>query len=394
MPLSNSELTRQRAKAKSIKCVVWDLDDTLWHGVLLEDPRVNLRPGIVKIIRTLDERGILQSIASRNDHAHALAQLRAAGLDACFLYPQINWNAKSASIQAIAQALNIGLDTLAFIDDQAFERDEVASACPQVLCLDAAEIETLLDRPAFTPRFITEDSRRRRLMVLSNIEREQAEVAFAGLSAEFLATLGMVCTIEPAAESDLRRAEELTLRTNQLNSTGYTYDYDELNAFRQSPDHLLLIAGLDDKYGTYGRVGLALVDCQPEIWTLKLLLMSCRVMSRGVGNILLAHIMRRAKTAGARLRAEFVANDRNRQMLITYRFAGFREVRQDADMSILEHDLSQIPPDPSYVQLLTPATAGVPKLTVSATGQPASLQAGQLTDVSADEQHWQSLRKE
>jgi FkbH-like protein len=115
----------------------------------------------------------------------------------------------------------------------------------------------------------------------------------------------------------------------------------------------LLIAGLDDHYGTYGRIGLALVDCQPGLWTLKLLLMSCRVMSRGVGSVLLADIMRRAKAAGARLRAEFIPNGRNRQMLITYRFAGFREVQQRAELSVLEHDLADIPPDPAYVQVLT-----------------------------------------
>ena len=354
MQSTKIEPTLKQAATKSVKCVVWDLDETVWQGILLEDRQVTLRPGIAEIVKALDERGILQSIASRNDREQALAQLKAFGLDDYFVYPQINWNAKSASIQAIAQALNLGLDSFAFIDDQAFERDEVLSAFPQVLCLDAAEIAALLDQPAFTPRFITEDTRRRRLMYLSNIEREKAEAAFAGPSAEFLATLGMVFTIEPAAEGDLKRAEELTLRTNQLNTTGYTYDYDELSALSRSLAHLLLIAGLDDKYGAYGRIGLAVIERGPEIWTLKLLLMSCRVMSRGVGSVLLGHIMRRAKAAGARLRAEFIPNGRNRQMLITYRFAGFREIHQEADMSILEHDLADIPPDPPYVRLVTP----------------------------------------
>ena len=353
MQPANSELPPQQVKSRSVKCVVWDLDETLWRGILLEDRQVALRPGVVAIVKALDERGILQSIASRNDSDQALAQLRAFGLEEYFLCPQINWNAKSASIQAIAQALNIGLEALALIDDQAFERDEVHSAYPQVLCLDVAEIETLLGQPAFTPRFVTEDTRRRRLMVLSNLEREKAAVAFVGAPAAFLSTLGMVLTIEPAVESDLKRAEELTHRTNQLNTTGYTYDYDALSALRRSPDHRLLIAGLDDNYGTYGRIGLALVECQPGLWTLKLLLMSCRVMSRGVGSVLLTDIMRRAKAAGARLRAEFIPNGRNRQILITYRFAGFREVQQLAELSILEHALADIPPDPAYVQVLT-----------------------------------------
>ncbi len=353
MQPTHTELSPKQSKSKSVKCVVWDLDETLWRGILLEDKQVTLRPGVVEIIQALDERGILQSIASRNDPDQALAQLRAFGLEAYFLYPQINWNAKSASIQAIAQALNIGLEALAFIDDQAFERDEVKSVCAQVLCLEAAAIETLLDQPAFTPRFVTDDTRRRRLMYLGNLEREKAEAAFVGAPAAFLATLGMVLTIEPATESDLKRAEELTHRTNQLNTTGYTYDYDELSALSRSADHRLLIAGLDDHYGTYGRIGLALIACQPGLWTIHLLLMSCRVMSRGVGSILLADIMRRAKAARARLRAEFIPNGRNRQMLITYRFAGFREVQQPVPLSVLEHDLANILPDPAYVTVLT-----------------------------------------
>ena len=349
------DLNLKSAKPQLIKCVVWDLDDTLWQGILLEDQQVTLRPGLVDVIRALDERGILQSIASRNDAAQALAQLAAFGMAEYFLYPQINWNAKSAALPAIAQALNIGLDTLAFIDDQPFERDEVAAACPGVLCLDPAAIETLLARPAFTPRVITEDTRRRRQMMLGTIAREQAEAAYAGPPAAFLATLGMVFTIARAAESDLQRAEELTLRTNQLNTTGYTYDYAQLNGFRQSPDHQLLIAGLDDKYGTYGRIGLALVECRPAVWTLKLLLMSCRVMSRGVGSLLLAHVMRQAQAAGAKLRAEFIATDRNRPMLITYRLAGFREIAPEGGVALLEHDLAFIPPDPPYVVVRTPA---------------------------------------
>jgi FkbH-like protein len=342
---------------RTIKCLVWDLDDTLWNGVLLEDGQVRLRPGVIDVIKTLDERGILQSIASRNNREQAMAQLQAFGLDEYFLYPQINWNAKSTSIAEIARSLNIGLDTFAFIDDQPFERDEVSSACPGVLCLDAAQLDSLLDSPVFTPRFVTEDTRRRRKMYLGNIERENAEATFAGPSADFLAGLEMVLTIEPAAETDLKRAEELTLRTNQLNTTGYAYDYEALEKLRCSPDHMLLIAALDDRYGTYGRIGLALVECGSSPWTIKLLLMSCRVMSRGVGGVMLTHIMRQAKTAGARLRAEFIPNGRNRQMLITYRFAGFREVLREGQLSVLEHDLAEIPPDPAYIHIRTPQAA-------------------------------------
>jgi len=343
---------------QTIKCVVWDLDNTIWQGVLLEDNEVTLRPGIVELIQELDSRGILNSVASKNEASLALAKLEAYGLREYFLYPQIHWNSKADSVREIARGINIGIETLAFIDDQPFELAEVAFSHPQVLCINAAEIDGLLERPEMNPRFVTEDSRKRRQMYLSDLERNQAEQEFGGSNEEFLSTLGMVFTISEAREDDLKRVEELAARTHQLNTTGYTYSYEELDAFRQSGQHMLLVSELEDQFGPYGKIGLALLECQPDIWTVKLLLMSCRVMSRGVGTIMINHLQKLARQAGVRLQAEFVANDRNRMMYITYKFGGFKEVEQRDKLTLLEHDLSQIQPFPAYVTVLsTPDTA-------------------------------------
>jgi FkbH-like protein len=336
----------------TVKCVVWDLDNTVWDGVLLEDGDVKLRPGIVDVLRTLDERGILHSIASRNDHDAAMARLEEFGIAEYFLYPQINWGQKSDSVKAVAEAINIGIDTLAFVDDQPFERDEVGFTHPQVLCIDALDAERIPDLPRMQPRFVTADSRERRHLYRADAQRKAAEESHTGASEEFLASLDMHFTIAPAREDDLKRAEELTVRTNQLNATGYTYSYEELDAFRSSPDHELLVASLDDKYGTYGKIGLALVERSADVWTLKLLLMSCRVMARGVGSVLLGHLIRKAHDAGVTLRAEFVSTDRNRTMLVTYKFAGFREVAKNGDVSVLEHDNSHIPSFPPYMEVV------------------------------------------
>jgi FkbH-like protein len=343
---------------QKIKCVVWDLDHTVWDGILLEDDEVTLRPGVVDIIRTLDQRGILQSVASRNEHAHALRKLEALGLAEYFLYPQINWNSKADNIRTIAQKLNIGLDTFAFIDDQAFEREEVNFSLPQVLCLDAADVHAVPGMPRMHPRFITDDSARRRQMYLSDQQRNAVEETFTGPKNDFLATLGMVLTIAPAREEDLRRAEELTMRTHQLNTTGDTYSYEELDRLRQSDRHLLLIAGLEDKYGTYGKIGLVLIERGEAVWTIKLLLMSCRVMSRGIGGVLLSHIRRAARDQGVRLQAEFVANDRNRMMYMTYKFNGFQETgpaggEGHVGRVVLDNDLRQIPEFPHYLVIRT-----------------------------------------
>ncbi|MBD2298133.1 HAD family hydrolase [Nostoc sp. FACHB-190] len=342
-------LNSKQKDKKVIKCVVWDLDNTLWHGILLEDNQVSLRENIVSLIEILDKRGILQSIASKNEHHTAINKLTEFGLQEYFLYPQINWNSKANSVKQIASSLNIGLDAIAFIDDQLFELEEVKFSLPEVLCINAEEIGSILDMSVMNPRFITEDSRLRRLMYLSDIERHNAEQEFVGTADEFLATLQMNFTISTAQEADLQRAEELTLRTNQLNTTGYTYSYDELNHFRCSENHKLLIASLEDKYGSYGKIGLVLIECQPLSWTIKLLLMSCRVMSRGVGTIMLNHVMGLAKSNQVRLLAEFVSNDRNRMMYISYKFAGFREVEKQSDLVIFENDLSRIQDVPGYV---------------------------------------------
>lgn len=341
----------QAKKQQTIKCVVWDLDNTLWDGVLLEDGTVTLRQDVIEVIKVLDSRGILHSIASKNDHEAVMEKLQALGLQDYFLYPQINWNAKSSSLKEIARAINIALDTFAFVDDQPFELDEVHAMLPEVLCIDTKDVLTIPQLSVMMPRFITPDSQNRRAMYLSDARRNEAEKEFQGPTDAFLAGLEMVFTIAPCTEDDLQRAEELTVRTHQLNTTGYTYSYEELNAFRLSDRHKLLVASLDDKYGSYGKIGLILIECNSNVWMIKLLLMSCRVMSRGVGTIMMNHIMNMAKEAGVHLRAEFVANNRNRMMLITYKLGGFVEVEKDGEHFVFEHNLATIQPFPSYVQV-------------------------------------------
>ena len=165
---------------QSVKCLVWDLDNTVWNGVLLEDAQVSLRPEVPGILRALDERGILHSIASRNDRTLAMEKLREFGLADYFLCPQINWNPKSDSIKGISETLRLGLDTFAFIDDQPFELAEVAFAHPKVLCIDAAELAGVDPLKRMHPRFVTEESKTRRLLYISDERRLEAEREFTG----------------------------------------------------------------------------------------------------------------------------------------------------------------------------------------------------------------------
>jgi len=339
-------------KEIKIKCVVWDLDNTIWDGVLLESDDVQLKPNIKKIISDLDHRGILHSISSKNDYEVAYSKLKSFGLEHYFLYPEIHWNAKSSSLEKIQKNLNIGMDSILFVDDQEFELEEVQSVHPSINCLNASQYQTLLNDSRLKPKFITIDSAKRRQMYQDDYERKQAEDKFQGPSDSFLASLNMNFSISDAQEEDLKRAEELTVRTNQLNATGKTFNYDELNIFRQSKDHKLLICELEDRFGSYGKIGLALISIHEDHWLLEMLLMSCRVMSRGVGTVLLNFIMKETKKNNKTLLANFRDTGRNRMMNISFRFAGFKEKSSDNNSNyILEHSLENIQDYPKYINL-------------------------------------------
>ncbi|NDW06010.1 HAD-IIIC family phosphatase [Jiella pacifica] len=347
-------LEHRKEKAKSVKLVVFDLDNTLWDGTLLEDGDVRLKPSILPLFEELDRRGVLISVASRNDADLALAKLEAFGLVDYVLHPQIGWGAKSQAVATIVAALNLGFDTVAFVDDEPFERGEVHHALPEVRVIDGRAVEEIADRPDFMPAVITGESRLRRQMYRAEIRRGEVEAQSSEPTQAFLRSLDMRFTILEAREEDLLRAEELTLRTNQLNTTGRTYDLEALDAMRLSPDHLVLVARLEDRYGPYGTIGLAVVDIDERVWTIRLLLMSCRVISRGVGSIMMNYIRNRARDAGVGLEADFVSNGRNRMMYATYKFSGFSEIARDGACVRLSCDLSVPAEYPETVQLSLP----------------------------------------
>ena len=337
--------------APKIKCVVWDLDNTIWDGTLSEGDDPILNPHILTALRTLDERGILQSIASRNTFDDAWAKIQGFGIGDFFLYPEIHWDSKTGSIARIAKNLNISTDSFAFIDDQPFERDEVRFQMPEVRTFDPTDLPELLSDEAFIPRFITDESKLRRLMYQSDAKRNAEERTFKGPGEAFLQTLDMKLEIRPAETRDLQRAEELTQRTHQLNTTGITYSYEDLNTLLLSPKHRLLVASLTDRYGSYGTIGLVLVELDPAGWDIRLLLMSCRVMSRGVGGAIITFLRNEARRHGTRLFADFKETDRNRMMYITYKFSGFEDKSSDNGVQRMEADLSNIPAYPSYLDL-------------------------------------------
>jgi methoxymalonate biosynthesis protein len=306
-----------------VKCLVWDLDNTLWQGTLLEDIDVQPFDGIRGVIITLDSRGILQSIASKNDYDQAWSRLEQLGLAESFVYPQIGWGRKSDSVCEIADRLNFARNTVAFIDDLPSERAEVTFGAPEVRCYAAEQATSLSGLPEFSPEVVTVDARRRRQMYQASFRRDAEKEAFNGPDEEFLRSLDLMMTVKRADEEDLSRVEELTLRTSQMNATGVHYSDEFLRGLLADPDHEVLTVTLTDRFGPHGAVGVMLLQCHPRVWHLKLLATSCRVVTFGAGAVILNWLIDQAARAGAHLAADFRQTERNRMMDIAYRFAGF-----------------------------------------------------------------------
>ena len=334
-----------------VKCLVWDLDNTLWSGTLLEGDQVKLKPSCVDLIKLLDSRGILNSIASRNVAEDARKKLAEFGIDHFFLCPQIGWNEKSTSISLIAETLNIGLDTIAFVDDQIFEREEVQHEHPQVRCFDADEIDSIHSLPEFSSTYSTVESNNRRQMYIDEETRQEKEKAHDGSTESFLSTLELKVSIKTATANHLARASELTERTNQFNTTGISYSEQDLLEMMKSKDYRVYVVELQDKYGSYGTIGLSVIHTTEDIWTIKLLLMSCRVISRNIGTVFISYLLRQALKNGKRLQAEMVHNSRNRMMQLAYKFSGFSKISVKDHTHTLEHHLRSIPEYPEYVSV-------------------------------------------
>jgi methoxymalonate biosynthesis protein len=308
-----------------VKCLVWDLDNTLWQGTLLEDGDVQLFAGIRDVITTLDSRGIMQSVSSKNDFDLAWARLEQLGVAEYFVHPQIGWGRKSDSVRQIAEKLAFAPKTIAFIDDQPAERAEVTFGVPEVRCYTAEQALSLPDLPEFSPEVVTVDARRRRQMYQASFRRDAERESFNGPDEEFLRSLELVMTIKRADEDDLSRVEELTLRTSQMNATGVHYSDQTLRGLLADLDHEVLTVNMADRFGPHGAVGVMLLGYHPAVWQLKLLATSCRVVSFGAGAVILNWLIDQAARADAHLAADFRSTDRNRMMDIAYRFAGFSD---------------------------------------------------------------------
>lgn len=337
------------------KCVVWDLDNTLWEGVLLEGD-VKIRPEARQVIEALDSRGVLHSIASRGEQELALATLRAAGLLDYFLVPQINWESKPKNIISISRALQVSLDSVVFVDDDPFELAQVAYMLPAVLTIAAALTRELPMHPCFRVERVTREARLRRQFYLDEQARQDARREYPNRQA-FLRSCAMRLTLRPMQTGNLPRVLELMSRTHQLNTTGRLFTEEELASILndRSSGYCISVAELNDRFGGYGTIGAAIVERGASSWKLHLLAISCRVLGRGVERAFLASLLADARKSGCdHATALFRETGRNRAMLALYQMLGFRKCSGPNGEGLAEFSRVTDPPPavPRWIQVV------------------------------------------
>ena len=325
-----------KSPAKFVKCIAWDLDNTLWKGILVEDgvDAIVVNEDAVKLIKDLDRKGIVHTILSKNDHKNAWKALEKFGLAEYFIFPHINWQPKSGNLKAAAKEINIGLDTFAFIDDSPFERGEVGENLPMVRVFNATEINDLSARPEFNPP-VSAESSKRRASYQKEMQRVAAANAFEGDYNAFLKSceikLAMFDFLK-ASEEEYKRCYELIQRTNQLTLAGRRYAEDEFKALvSKSNLHAYGIRCLD-KFGDYGIVGAVLFSVNGENAALEEFVMSCRVAKKKCEDATVNWVAHKAKKLGAKvLTAQVVKTGRNMALVSAFdEISGIKKDESDA----------------------------------------------------------------
>jgi len=349
------------------KVLCTDLDNTLWGGILGEDGPEGIATGSTfpgncyleyqRYLRLLSARGILLAIASKNneDDVREAFQIRSADIALSlndFVVYRINWNDKSQSIREMAKELSVGLDSFVFVDDNAVECAAVRQQLPEVAVVEAPVeepwrlVEVLAGQPFFDAAVVTEDDANRVKEYKAQAQRTELATSTASRD-EFLASLGIVCTFQSALRAPLARAVQLLAKTNQFNLTTRRHSAAEVEQFASATGGQAVVVRVRDRFGDAGVVGLALAQTQGDSCRIDSLLLSCRVIGRGIETALLAYLCEQATRDGAkRLIGEFVATKKNAPCVEFYPANGFKRLiaSQDttSDSIFYELDLNDL----------------------------------------------------
>jgi FkbH-like protein len=315
---------------QSKKCLVLDLDNTLWGGVLGEDGLAGIQLGSVypgsaylafqREILNLHKRGILLAIASKNNLAdveevfakHSSMLLKKEH----FASLQVHWERKSESLEQIARQLNIGLEHLVFVDDNPAECAEVMRALPMVATIPLPRqpelfVRSLLEDGLFDGLVFSQEDRQRGELYR---QREEAELLRerSGSLEDFYRSLEMEVMFATMDKTSLARSAQLTQKTNQFNVTTIRFSEIELAELAKNPDWLQVTVNMRDRFGDNGIVGFMMAHFNSGVLDIETFLLSCRVIGRNVETAMLAYLCRQAAHRGIhRLRGRIVPTAKN-----------------------------------------------------------------------------------
>lgn len=303
---------------KVCKALVIDLDNTMWGGVVGEDGISGIRLGpdypgafyqdVQRAVLNLYQRGIILAVASKNNAADALEVLE--NHPGMLLRPRhfaalrINWNDKARSLREIATELNIGLDAVAFLDDNPVERQAVRMQAPEVKVIDlpddpAAYARVLQESPLFERLSLSDEDRERgRYYADERLRTEQRETASS--LEDFYRSLSMELEFAEATPATYTRVAQLTQKTNQFNLTTRRYTEQDIVRMASSTDWSIYTVAARDRYGDTGLVGVVIVRWQSDLAEIDTFLLSCRVMGRTIETAVLATLVEEARSRGAK----------------------------------------------------------------------------------------------
>ncbi len=351
------------------KCLVLDLDNTLWGGVAGEDglPGIKLDTDgegrafydFQKEIINLYNKGIMLAVCSKNNekdaleiitkHPHMLLKKKH------FSVLRINWEDKCKNIMEIANELNIGIDSLVFFDDSPFEREYVKSMLPRVKVVEVPEdsckyTDAIKSIPWFESLDFTEEDLKRNDMYMSNKKREEFSLNFNSKE-DYLNSLGTKITVEYANEFTIPRISQLTQKTNQFNMTTKRYTEGEIKKLLNNGFYVMCCI-VEDKFGDNGITGVCIASPAGETAYLDTFLLSCRVLGRDVEKAFLFAIADNLFKKGfKKIRADFIKTQRNGQNQNFYLNSGFSIYKKEDNRILFELKAENPLTCPSHIQI-------------------------------------------
>ncbi|MGW4165968.1 HAD-IIIC family phosphatase [Streptomyces chartreusis] len=340
-----ARLVRRVAQARaglSRKVLALDLDNTLWGGVLGEAGPQGVQVGglypgncyteLQRTVAWLREQGVVLVLASKNDRdqvekvltEHPDVLLRPEA----FSVRMVDWSAKAGNLRRAAEALSLSTESFVFMDDSDFERAQVGDELPEVAVVSAAGdpahlVDSLLRHGWFDVMALTDTDRKRPELYRNRALRGDFSSGFDS-SEDFLRALDLKVEVTSATEYTIGRIAQLAARTNQFNLTGIRYDEAATRRMSEDAGHLVLSVSVADRFGDEGIVGALWVERTPDVWRVLNLVLSCRVLSRGVERAAVGRLAELAALAGARsVEGHYRPSDRNGVAADFWTGAGF-----------------------------------------------------------------------